>query len=88
NTIYQDKMVSNMQQEIVLLQEKYEILRPLRTDFRKCTWDGDLRIAGLCGQLEQQILREQYKAALTTMKAIMTHYPSIGESVPSRRASC
>lgn len=66
--------------------EFVETLRPLRVDFRECTWGGDLRIAGLCGQLEQQILREQYKAALSTMKAIMTRHPAIRESVSSRRA--
>ena len=68
--------------------EFLETLRPLRADFRKCSWDGDLRIAALCGQLEQQILREQYKAALGTIKVIMTHHPSMTESVSSRRAAC
>lgn len=68
--------------------EFLETLRPLRTDFRKCTWDGDLRIAGLCGQLEQQILREQYKAALRTMKAIMTHHQPTVEGASPKRAAC
>lgn len=68
--------------------EFLETLRPLRADFRKCTWDDDLRIAGLCGQVEQQILREQYKAALSTIKVIMAHHPSMGESVSSTRAAC
>ncbi|TVP82135.1 hypothetical protein [Thioalkalivibrio sp.] len=68
--------------------EFLETLRPLRPDFRKCDWAADLRIAALCGQLEQQILREQYKAALGTIKVIRSHHPSITESGSSRRAAC
>ena len=50
--------------------EFLQTLRPLRADFRKFDWDPDLRIAALCGHLEQQILREQYKGALYTIKVI------------------
>lgn len=51
--------------------ELLESLHPLRPDFQKRHWEGDLQIAALCQKLEQQINREQYKAALQTIGDVL-----------------
>jgi hypothetical protein len=64
-----------------------EALRPLRADLRERAWDGDLRLAALCQQLEQQINRENYKAALGMIKAIQAHRAAANDSVTPVRAA-
>ena len=64
-----------------------EILRPLRADLRDRAWDGELRLAALCQQLEQQISRENYKAALGIIKTIQTHRVAANKSGVSVRAA-
>ena len=65
-----------------------EMLRPLRADLRDRGWDGDLRLAALCQQLEQLTNRENYKAALGMIKTIQAHrVTSNNAGVPVRAAS-
>ena len=50
-----------------------ETLRAIRPALYERSWNGDLQLAALCQQLEQQLNREQYKAALGTMKAVLAN---------------
>jgi hypothetical protein len=56
-------------------EARLEALRLLRPDVRKHPWGGDLQLGALCQQLEQQITREQYKAAMETIKTVLMKYP-------------
>ena len=51
-----------------------DAVRVLRPDLSGRTWESDLQLGGWCQQLEGQINREQYRAALGTMKALLTGY--------------
>ena len=65
-----------------------EPLRSLRPDLAGRKWENDLELGALCQQLEQQINREQYKAALETMKAALAdHRRAQGNETPVRAAS-
>ena len=65
-----------------------DILRPLRADLRDRGWDGDLRLAALCQQLEQLINRENFKAALGMIKTIQAHRVAADNPDAPVRAAC
>jgi hypothetical protein len=67
--------------------KQLEMLRPLRADLRDRAWDGDLRLAALCQQLEQQINRENYKVALGMIRTIQAHRVASNMSDVSVRAA-
>jgi len=65
-----------------------EPLRSLRPDLAGRKWENDLELGALCQQLEQQINREQYEAALETMKTLLAgHRRARGNETPVRAAS-
>ena len=65
-----------------------EALRSLRPDLAERSWENDLQLGALSQQLEQQINREQYKAALKTMQAVLAnHRRAQGNETPVRAAS-
>lgn len=48
-----------------------QALAAIRKDIAGCSWEGDLQLGALAWQWEQQIKRENYKAALSTASLIL-----------------